>query len=143
MNTTIPVSSANMGNFISASIGAMASAVAIGATGGAATPLVAGALATEQALNVASQKMNISHSGGMSLEGGMFAMQYPYLVVTRPREARIGNYHKVKGIPSVKYAPVSAFSGFTQIEKINVAIDKATEEERNEIEKLLKEGIII
>lgn len=143
INTTIPLTSANMGNFLSASIGAVASAVAIGATGGAATPLVAGAMATQQAMNVATQKLNITHNGGMSLEGGMFAMQYPYLVVTRPREVRYDDFDKLNGIPTSKMKAIRTCTGFTQVERVNVAIDKATTEERNEIEKLLKEGIII
>lgn len=143
MNTTIPISSANMKDFISASLGAVASAVAIGATGGTATPLVIGSMAAQQGLNIASQKVNVQHSGGMALEGGMFGMQYAYLIVTRPREARPSNYKKINGIPSEIGGKLSQFSGFTQVSSVFVNIEGATEEEKQQIEQLLKEGIIL
>ena len=149
MNTTIPISSANIKDFISASLSAVASGVAIGAsvaTGGAtggAAALMVGSMASQQALNIASQKVNVQHSGGMALEGGMFAMQYAYLIVTRPREARPSNYKKINGIPSEIGGKLGQFSGFTQVSSVFVNIDGATEEEKQQIEQLLKEGIIL
>lgn len=143
MNTTIPISSSDMKNFLNATFSAIASGVAIASTGGAATPLVAGALATQQALNVASQKVNVAHSGGMSLEAGMFGCQYAYLVVTRPREARPTHYKEINGIPSEIGGTLSQYSGFTQVSSVHITIDGATDEEKNEIETLLKAGVIL
>lgn len=143
MNTTIPISSANMRDFISACISAGASALAIAGTGGASSTLVAAGLAAQQGMNIASQKVNISHSGGMSLEAGMFGIQYAYLVVTRPREARPSNYKNINGIPSELGGQLGNYSGFTKVSSVQVNISGATEEEKNEIEKLLKEGVIL
>lgn len=143
MNTTIPITSANMRDFLSASVGAVASAVAIGATGGAVTPLLAGSMAIQAGMGVASQKVNISHSGGMSLEAGMFGIQYAYLVVTRPREARPKYYKDVNGLPSEVGGNLSNYAGFTQVSSVHVNIEGATDEEKNEIEKLLKAGVIL
>lgn len=143
MNTTIPISSANMKDFISASVGAVASGVGMMASGGTITPIIMGSMLADQGLNVASQKMNVSHSGGMSLESGMFGIQYAYLIVTRPREARPSNYRTLNGVPSEISGKLVTFSGFTQVSSVNVHIPNATEEEKNEIEKLLKEGVIL
>ena len=143
VNTTIPISSANMKDFISASIGAVASAVAIGGTGGTATPLVLGSMAAQEGMKIASQKMNVSHSGGTALESGMFAMQYAYFIVTRPREARPSNYKNINGIPSEIGGTLSQFSGFTKVSSVHVNINGATEEEKQQIEQLLKDGVII
>lgn len=143
MNTTIPITSANMKDFISATIGAVASGVAIAGSGGSLTPVVAGAMITEQAMNIASQKSNVAHSGGMSLEAGIFGIQYAYLIVTRPREARPKGYETLNGIPAEIGGTLGSFAGYTQVNSVNVSIEGATDEEKNEIERLLKEGIII
>ena len=143
MNTYIPISSADMKSTISATLGAIASGVAIAATGGASSTLVAAGLAAQQGVNVASQKLNISRSGGMSLESGMFGIQYAYLIVTRPREARPSNYKNVNGIPSEIGGKLNSFLGFTQVSSVHVNIEGATDTEKDEIEKLLKEGVIL
>ena len=143
VNTTIPISSANLKDFISSSIGAIASGVGMVASGGAITPVIMGSMLTDQAMNIASQKVNVQHSGGMSLEGGMFGIQYAYLIVTRPREARPSNYKNLNGIPSEVGGKLEEFTGFTQVSSVQVHISGATEEEKKQIEQLLKEGVII
>lgn len=143
MNTTIPISSANMKDFISASVGAIASGVGMIASGGTITPVIMGSMLAQQGLNIASQKVNVSHSGGMALESGMFGIQYAYLIATRPREARPSNYKILNGIPSEIGGKLITFSGFTQVSSVKVDIPNATDEEKNEIEKLLKEGVFI
>ena len=143
VNTQIPISSSDMKSFINATFSAIASGVAIGATGGAATPLVAGSMAAQQAITMASQKVNVAYGGGMSLETGMFGIQYPYLIITRPREARPTHHQKQNGLPSEIGGKLSAFSGFTQVSSVKVEIPNATEEEKNEIERLLKEGVYV
>lgn len=143
VNTTIPISSANMRDFLSATVSATASALAIAGTGGAATPLVASGLAMQQGMNLMSQKVNVSHSGGMALESGAFGLQYAYLVIDRPREARCENYRVDNGVPSEISGMLDSFRGFTQVSTVKVTIDNATDEEKKEIEKLLKEGVIL
>ena len=142
-NTVIPISSANMRDFMSATVGAVASTLAVAGSGGTLTPVIAGSMMAQQGLNIASQKINIAHSGGMSLEGGSFSHQYAYLIVQRPREARPDNYMEVNGLPSEISGTIGQFRGFTQISSGIININGATDSEKKEIEQLLKEGIIV
>ena len=100
-------------------------------------------MAAQQAVNFASQKVNIQHSGGMALESGMFGIQYAYLIVTRPREARPSNYKKMNALPSETGGKLSGYSGFTKVSSVFVNINGATDEEKKEIENLLKAGVIL
>ena len=143
MNTVIPISSANMRDFLSATVGAVASTLAVAGSGGTLTPLVAGSMMAQQGLNIASQKVSIAHSGGMSLEAGMFAHQFPYLIVTRPREARAGSFRELNGLPSEVSGVLGSFAGFTQVSTVSVEINGATDDEKKEIEQLLKAGVIL
>lgn len=143
MNTVIPISSANMRDFMSATVGAAASTMGVLASGGTITPVIAGSMLAQQGLNIASQKVNVAHSGGMSLESGSFGHQFAYLVVTRPREARPEHYKNINGIPSEISGTLEMFSGFTQVSSVVVEINGATDSEKKEIEQLLKEGVIL
>lgn len=139
-SSSIPITGNDWTNVIN---GVLSVAGAIGtmvATGGAAAPMAAGVIASTA---VNSMKPNVEKSGSMSGTGGMLAVQTPYLILTRPRQALPKNQNKFSGYPSFITRKLSDVSGYTEIESIHLENIGATEQELSEIESLLKGGVIL
>lgn len=139
-SSSIPITGNDWTNVIN---GVLSVAGAIGtmvATGGATAPMAVGAIATTA---VNSLKPNVEKSGSMSGTGGMLAVQTPYLILTRPRQALPKNQNKFSGYPSLMTRTLSAVYGYTEIESIHLDGIPATEQELSEIESLLKGGVIL
>ena len=78
------------------------------------------------------------------LNAGALGIMKPYLIITRPKPAEADNYSKFYGIPSNKTVRLSSCSGYTKVKDIHLEhISRATDDELNEIESLLKTGVII
>ena len=138
-SSSIPISGNDFTNVIN---GVLSAATAIGssvATGGAFAPLAVPALSAA-ALN--ALKPNIEKSGAMGGTGGMLAMQSPYLILTRPRQAHPANQNHYTGYPSFITENLSELSGYTEIEEIHLENVQATDSELDEIINLLKSGVI-
>ena len=138
-SSSIPISGNDFTNVIN---GVLSAATAIGslvATGGASAPLAVPALSAT-ALN--ALKPNIEKSGAMGGTGGMLAMQKPYLILTRPRQAHPANQNHYTGYPSFITENLSELSGYTEIEEIHLENVQATDNELDEIVNLLKSGVI-
>ena len=82
-------------------------------------------------------------SRGMSMAGGFMGIQYPYLIECRSIRDMPPSYNKYNGIPSNKFKQVSTLSGYTVFDSIRVSAANATDAELDEIEKILKEGVIL
>lgn len=140
--TSVPITGDNWTNAIN---GVLSAAVAIGSfaspAGKTISDSISGFAATASA--TMSMKPSISRSGAMSGAGGMLAYQKPYFIITRPRQALPYNQHKFTGYPSYITSDLSALSGYTEIEHIRLTGIDATHDELKEIEKLLKEGVIL
>lgn len=143
----IPMASSNFTNMIQGaltSIGTVASTVAThGASVGAGMALTATQIGASTANNAISNKPSFSHSGSMGGSGGMLGVQTPYLIIERPRQSMPESMNKFCGFPSNIYYKLYDLEGFTQIEYIHIDNVPATGEELSEIERLLKEGVIL
>ena len=139
-SSSIPITGNDWTNVIN---GVLTVAGAIGsmvATGGASAPLAVGAIASTA---VNSMKPNVEKSGSMSGTGGMLAVQTPYLILTRPRQAVPNNQNQFTGYPSFITSTLGGVSGYTEVEKVHLDGLNATEQEIKEIEMLLKSGVIM
>ena len=137
---SIPITGNDWTNVIN---GVMSIAASIGtmvATGGAAAPMAASAIASTA---VNSMKPNVEKSGSMSGTGGMLGVQTPYLILTRPNQAVPKRQNEFIGYPSFITRKLSSLSGYTEIENIHLNGIPATEQELSEIESLLKGGVIL
>ena len=138
--SSIPITGGDWTNMIN---GVLSAAVSIGtmvATGGMSAPLaVAGVASTA----VNGFKPSIEKSGAMSGTGGMLAIQKPYLILTRPKQALPGNQNGFIGYPSFVTSSLGDLSGYTEIESIHLQGVPATGEELAEIEQMLKMGVIL
>lgn len=165
-SSSIPI---NRSDWTSVINGALNIATAIGtmvATGGSSAPMSSGASAEgasaaasakearktaamiRGASNIASTAVNvmkpsIEKSGAISGTGGMMAIQKPYLIITRPRQAVPNNQKHYMGYPSFMTTYLSALSGYTEMEYVHLEGISATDEELSEIEALLRGGVYL
>lgn len=107
-------------------------------------PASAAAGAIMGAVNTASSKNHVTRSGDMSGSAGMMGEYTPYIIFHRPAQSLAKNYNKFKGYPSNITYTLSSLTGYTEVVHVHLTgISGATESELNEIESLLKSGVII
>ena len=145
---TSPVSSQtnNTGlNVVKGTISAIAGVVAGAAIGGAAGAAAKlGGVGVSAANAVASSKITTQRVGNISGSAAIMDDFVPYLIVHRPIQSLAQSYAQNKGYTSNISAVLSSLSGYTEVEYIHLTgISGATDTELEEIESLLKEGVII
>lgn len=143
----VPMASSNFTHMIQGaitSIGSVASTVATGgASVGAGMALTATQLGASAANNAISNKPSFSHSGSMGGSGGMLGVQTPYLIIERPRQSMPEGMNKFCGFPSNINYKLYNLEGYTQVEYIHLENIPATGAELDEIEGLLRTGVIL
>ena len=93
--------------------------------------------------NVMGIKPAIERSGAIGAAAGLLAIQTPYLVLTRPRQAHPENQNKYTGFPSFMTRTLGQCMGWTIVKEIHLENIPCTAEEMIEIDNLLKEGVIL
>lgn len=124
-----PVSSGSYMGIVSGLIGVATSAVS-----GNLLPALSG---------VTRLHTNVNHSGSFTGNAGAMASKIPYLIISRPQTAMADKFETLSGYPSNTFTPLSACKGFTQVKYCHVENLNATDSEKQEIEQLLKEGVIL
>ena len=117
-----------------------------GAITGAVAGITAGGLIGAVAGGVAGGLMggtSIERSGNFSANSGALGIKKPYLIISRKTPYDADNYNDYYGYPSNKTVVLNNCKGFTRVKDIYIDIPNATNEEKIEIETLLKNGIII
>lgn len=136
---TYPVSS---GSYVGAVQAALSTALGIGsaiATGGASLGASAGMVLG----GLANAKTQVQHSGQFSGSSGAMGGKKPYLIVSRPQTRVPSNISLFKGIPSNAIHKLSSCEGFVKVQEVHIASKTAYDNEIQEIESLLKAGVII
>ena len=124
-----PVSSGSYMGIVSGLIGVATSAVS-----GNLLPALGG---------VTRLHTNVDRSGSFTGNAGAMGSKVPYLIISRPQTAMADKFETLSGYPSNTYTLLSACKGFTQVKYCHVENLSATETEKQEIERLLKEGVIL
>ncbi|MBP5430873.1 hypothetical protein [Ruminococcus sp.] len=149
MKMQIPVSARDntaLGTAISGVAGLIGGAIKGGMAGGGAGAVVGGLLGggLSTAASVATRKDHVSRSGDMSGSISLMDHFVPYLIIHRPQQSLAPNYNKFKGYPANLTLTLGACSGYTEVAHIHLTgISGATDTELNEIEQMLKAGVII
>lgn len=86
---------------------------------------------------------NVDRSGSFTGNSGAMGSKVPYIIISRPQTAMANKFETLSGYPSNTYTPLSACKGFTQVKYCHVENLSATDSEKQEIEQLLKEGVIL
>ena len=97
----------------------------------------------EQAANAIAAKDSYTTFGGMSLANGYLGLSNPIVYVHRPIDSTPSGYNTIMGYAASTIQNLSSLSGFTQVKEINLGVAGASKEDLDEIEALLKEGVIL
>ena len=120
---------------------------AVGSTAvGLATgnPAAAVAGAAFGAVNTATAKNHVQRTGDLAGSSGLMGEFVPYVIMHKPVQSLAKNYNRFKGYPANITSRLGALTGYTEVEHIHLSsIPQATDAELNEIERLLKEGVVI
>ena len=136
---SLPLSGETFTSMITSTIQLAASIAATVSSGGAA----AGITAASAANSVMSMKPQIERAGGVSGAAGQLGIMTPYLIAEVPRQSVPARYNTFAGYPSNINAVLGDLTGYTEIETIYIKGIAATKSELDEIETLLKAGVII
>lgn len=137
--SSIPVTGNDWTNVINGVLNIAGSVGSMVATGGSTAPMAIGTIASTA---VNSLKQSVEKSGSMGGTGGMLGVQTPYIILTRPRQAVPSGQNAFMGYPSFITTKLADLSGYTEVDKVHLENIDATDGELNEIETLLKNGVI-
>ena len=143
----IPLSAINYSGAIQNAVSAIGSGIttAVGVASGQA-PLAAmgvAGLATQAANTAVNTKEHIQRSGSMGGAAGLCSVQFPYVVIERPRLSTPAGYNRFIGNTLNVTMKLQDCHGLTMVESIHLDNVLCTDEERNELLNLLKEGVIL
>lgn len=132
-----PISSGSYSGIIS---GIVTAATGIAAGIATASPLAAvgGVLAGARQAHA-----DVQHSGGFTGCSGVMGPKKPYLIIVRPQPKTAQNYEDFQGKPSNTTTYLSECDGFVTVKEAHIIAPHAYENELQEINALLKDGVII
>ena len=101
-------------------------------------------LALTAASSLGKLHTDIAHSGSISSNCGAMGIKKPYLIINRPQTQLAEDFEKYQGYPSNYTTTLSNCNGFVKVSEVHVDdIKTATSDEKQSIELLLKQGVII
>ena len=135
--TQVPISGGSYAQMITGLAGVAVSAVAGAATGNPIALLGAGA-------SILNTHLDVQHSGSIGFNAGAMGPRKPYLIITRKSAYEAAGYNQFYGYPANVTVYLSSCRGYTRVKSVHIdSIPVATDNEKTEIETLLKQGIII
>lgn len=134
--TQIPISGGSYAQMITGLAGFVASGIGAVATANPLMALGAGA-------SLLNSHLDVGHSGAIGANAGAMGIRKPYLIITRKSAYEASGYGAFYGYPANKTVTLGSCKGYTRIKSVHVEIPRATANEKNEIEQLLKQGVII
>lgn len=132
-----PISSGSYSGIIS---GIVTAATGIATGIAAASPLAAvgGVVA-----GVRQAHADVQHSGGFTGCSGAMGPKKPYLIIVRPQPKLAENYEDYQGKPSNTTTYLVECDGFVTVKEAHIIASHAYKNEIEEINELLKSGVII
>lgn len=145
--SNIPLTSINFSSAIQNAVSAVCSGAGIiagMATGAAPVTAMGIAGLLGSAANTAiNSKPSVQRSGSLGGSAGVLSIQKPYVIIERPNLSVPSFVNKFVGNCSNITMYLNDCHGFTMVEYIHLHDIPATDEEIQEIEALLKEGVIL
>ena len=123
--------------------GTAAGAAEAGSAGGAASAGVVANSAVSIGNSLSNlAKPTVARSGAVSGATSLFAVKKPYLIIESPAYYSYEGFDGIKGYPYGMFIDFNRLKGYAVIEGVNLKGINATVTELNEIESLLKSGVI-
>lgn len=136
----VPITADDYGRKISTAVGLSTTALAT-----LMNPSLGAVAGLGQAgLNYAENGNRHMIMGSVSGNNGFGAIQYPYLLITRPNPQIPSNFAHTTGYLSMETKSLGSVSGYTKVKDVHLSgFSGATSDELSEIESLLKDGVIL
>ncbi len=93
--------------------------------------------------SVVSAKSSVQHSGSFGSSYGAMGAKIPYLIVTRPKQIQVPNYNELYGYQAHKMVRIGDCEGYIRCREVHVISPTASDEEKAQIEELLKMGVYV
>lgn len=139
----LPVTSGQFAALWGALIAAGATAVTAGLGGaGLGAALGAGTKMGGKSL-LHSGGASMQRSGGLGANAGAMGIRTPYLIINRNVPLDASMYQTQYGFPANKTVVLGNMNGYTRVKDIHLAGIPCTDDELEQIESLLKDGVII
>lgn len=139
--------------YVTTGLSAIGGAIATALTGGYALPLAVSTFASSSVSLINSSQQHVQKGTIGTIKNAFCTTQKPFIIVERPQPINISkdsNNNNVYAIASLKGKPcglktrLSVISGFTKVESVHLEnFTNATEDELQEIETLLKTGVVL
>lgn len=138
-----PVSGANYSRMLQAIFASASSALGAGMmTMGAPGTAALGAIAAGSTF-MSKANMSVQRSGSFSGNAGAMGIKKPYLIITRPQTNMALQYEMYDGRGANYTRRVGECTGYIKCKEVHLNVPGAYKSELDEIEQLLKEGILI
>lgn len=144
-SSQLPITNLDFKNMISSLISIGTTAVGVGsaiAMGGLTAPMVAVGIGNT-ANNVMNSKPTIEHASSLGSSSGFLSIRKPYLIITRANQCVPKDIEKYHGLPSLITTKLKDVSGYTEVSIIHLDNVSCSEEEKIELDGLLKGGVIV
>lgn len=93
--------------------------------------------------SVVSAKSSVQHSGSFGSSYGAMGAKKPYIIVTRPKQLQVPNYNELYGYQAHKMVRVGDCTGYLRCREVHVISPTASDEEKAQIEQLMKTGVYV
>lgn len=150
MCAAVPVTSSDASRLIASIIGAAVGTVSGGVMGGIVGGTAGSRMAARSLIGgvseVAMSPINgiqTQRTGSISANTGLLGEMKPYVLVTRPISVVADQYKSLLGQPYQLDGTLGSQKGFVKVREVHLDGVTATETEKTEIERLLKEGVIL
>lgn len=150
MCAAVPVTSSDASRLIASIIGAAVGTVSGGVMGGIVGGTAGSRMASRALIGgvseVAMSPINgiqTQRTGSISANTGLLGEMKPYVLVTRPISVVADQYKSLLGQPYQLDGSLGSQTGFVKVREVHLDGITATEAEKTEIERLLKEGVIL
>ena len=135
----LPISGASYNSILTSTLSLAAGVVGTVASGGTLAPVLAGGAIGA----IAGSQTSVQVSNNIGSNAGAMGNKKPYLIINRKNSYNANKYYTIQGYPANEYVLLSNCKGFTKIKEIHLENIPSTNEEIDEINTLLKEGVIL
>lgn len=135
MASNFPITSADYATVFS---GALQLAVGVGSL-----PSSGGVLSLVSATSNMLSGADVKRTGLLSSASGFMGIKKPYLILSRPIQSLAESYNHFNGYVSNIKKKLGECNGFTKVDMVHLEAIPCMDEEKAEIENLLKSGVLI